>query len=112
MSYTVKPRDISPLLQKLRTFLLGREHTNPLRFDEGLSARTQPPPNLPEGPAHVLAANYYCSRDGRREVKPPAVLADLGRIAIAAGGGEGTRNESVAVVKKGLPTPGKRWQWD
>jgi NADH dehydrogenase (ubiquinone) 1 alpha subcomplex subunit 7 len=112
MLYTVKPRDISPLLQKLRNFLLGREHTNALRFDEGVSARTQPPPNLPEGPAHVLAANYYCSRDGRREVKPPAVLADLGRIGIAAGGGEGTSSESVVAVRKRLPTPGTYWQWD
>jgi len=112
MSYTVKPRDVSPLVQKLRNFLLGREHNNALRFGEGLSARTQPPPNLPEGPAHVLAANYYCSRDGRREVKPPAVLADLGRIAIAAGGGEGTSSESVSSARKKLPTPGKPWQWD
>jgi NADH dehydrogenase (ubiquinone) 1 alpha subcomplex subunit 7 len=112
MSSTVKPRDVSPLLQKLRNFLLGRKHTNALRFEEGLSARTQPPPNLPEGPAHVLAANYYCSRDGRREVKPPAVLADLGHISIAAGGGEAISSGSEVAVRKKVPTPGKHWQWD
>jgi NADH dehydrogenase (ubiquinone) 1 alpha subcomplex subunit 7 len=112
MSYKVKPRDVSPLLQKLRNFLLGREHNSALRFEEGLSARTQPPPNLPEGPAHLLAENYYYSRDGRREVKPPAILADLGRIEVSAGSTEGISSGSTVAVGKKPPTPGKPWQWD
>lgn len=112
MPYKVKPRDVSPLLKKLRNFLLGREHINALRFGEGLSARTQPPPNLPEGPAHILADNYYYSRDGRREVKPPTVLAGVDRIGIAAGGGDAVSSESAVAVGKKPPTPGRHWQWD
>lgn len=112
MSYKVKPRDISPLLQKLRNFLLGREHTNALRFAEGVSARTQPPPNLPEGPAHLLANNYYYSRDGRREVRPPVLLADAGRIAVSEGGTEVISSGSAVAVGKKPPTPGKPWKWD
>lgn len=108
----MKPRDVSPILQKLRSFLLGREHTKALRFEEDVSARTQPAPNLPEGPAHILAVNYYCSRDGRREVKPPAILADEGRIGITAGGGAVVSTGSAVAERKKPPTPGKHWQWD
>jgi NADH dehydrogenase (ubiquinone) 1 alpha subcomplex subunit 7 len=112
MLQKVKPRDVSPLLQKLRNFLLGREHISALRFEDGVSARTQPPPNLPNGPAHLLAENYYYSRDGRREVRPPAVLADLGRIEISVGGTEAVSSGSAVAVGKKPPTPGKPWQWD
>lgn len=59
---------------------------NALRFQDGLSARTQPQPVLPEGPSHRFSANYYYSRDGRREVKPPT---DCQQAAIAAGKGYG-----------------------
>ncbi|XP_059471730.1 NADH dehydrogenase [ubiquinone] 1 alpha subcomplex subunit 7-like [Neocloeon triangulifer] len=97
------PRDISPLLQKIRAFLLGRQHTNALRFADYIAARTQPPPNLPEGPSHKLSANYYYTRDGRREIKPPQIVASEQK-AIGAG--------SSAAVLKGPITPGKQWNWD
>lgn len=55
---------------------MQRKHNNALRFEDGLAARTQPPPVIPDGVSHKLSANYYLSRDARREVGRPAVLAD------------------------------------
>ncbi|XP_008473497.1 NADH dehydrogenase [ubiquinone] 1 alpha subcomplex subunit 7-like [Diaphorina citri] len=75
----VTPRDVTPVIQLLRQVMLGRRYKvvvdNPLRFqDYNIVPRTQPLPNLPEGPHHVLSANYYVNRDGSHEVKPPATL--------------------------------------
>lgn len=42
-----------------------------LRWEDELSARSQPPPALPDGPAHRLSGNYYYVRDGRSLVTNP-----------------------------------------
>ena len=89
-------REVGPLMAKFREILLGRKHMNPLRFphvvatrdwdtvrlnmgpycQSNILLRLKVTPNLPEGPSHKLAANGYYTRDGRREVHPPTVLAD------------------------------------
>ncbi|GAB0099267.1 NADH dehydrogenase [Sergentomyia squamirostris] len=93
-------RDISPFLRDLRNFLLGRSHTNALRFEDGIADRTQPPPDIPGGPSHKLSANYYVKRDGRREVKPPQ---DVTQVLLT---------EGKSPEKPKLPTPGKPYAWD
>jgi len=100
MSKVVR-RDISPFLQDIRNFLLGRKHTNALRFEDGLAARTQPPPELPNGPSHKYSANYYLARDARRDVSPPSVIATNQKMIIG-----------ISTQRTKLPTPGTSYRWD
>ena len=99
-------REIGPMMAKFREVLLGRKHMNPLRFPHVVATRDwdtvrlkmnnerseyvyiycillKVTPNLPEGPSHKLAANGYYTRDGRREVHPPTVLADGTKVIIS-----------------------------
>ncbi|XP_075983563.1 NADH dehydrogenase [ubiquinone] 1 alpha subcomplex subunit 7-like [Anticarsia gemmatalis] len=98
-------RDISPLMQKLRNFLLGREHTNALRFAPLIAARTQPPPQIPDGVSHKHAHNYYYTRDARREVAPPV---DLTQKLLEASSDKGA--PKTAATRR--PTPGAVYEWD
>ncbi|XP_013189579.1 NADH dehydrogenase [ubiquinone] 1 alpha subcomplex subunit 7 [Amyelois transitella] len=98
-------RDVSPVLQAVRNFLLGRKHTNALRFEPLLADRTQPPPKLPDGVAHKHAQNYYYTRDARRTVAPPL---DVTKQLIEASSDKGAPKEAVNV----RPTPGRVYLWD
>ena len=105
MSKTLVTRDVSPLIRLWRRFWMGRDlRTNPLRFPHALCEKPGPEANLPPGPSHKLSGNYYYTRDGRREVAPPTVLAG-GKAVKAIEGGE-TPAVEVAVSKTGK-TPGR-----
>ncbi|XP_017773875.1 PREDICTED: NADH dehydrogenase [ubiquinone] 1 alpha subcomplex subunit 7-like [Nicrophorus vespilloides] len=91
-------RDINPMLQMIRNFLLGRKHTLAVRFEHEVASRSPPQPILPDGPSHRLNTNYYCWRDARREVAPPLDLAAQKQIG-----------EEVCLKPR---TPGKVHQWD
>jgi len=101
-------RDVGPFLKLVRSFLLGRTHANNLRFQQKLAPRPGPEANLPEGPSHKLSSNYYFTRDGRREVARPAVLADAAQGVKAIAAGEGG---TVAAVAKKSKTPGKAYNY-
>lgn len=45
--------------------------------------RTQPAPNLPNGPHDKLSTNYYLGRDARRLVAPPEEILSGGRKLLA-----------------------------
>ena len=75
-----------------------------LRYTE-ISKRTQPPPQLPVGPNHKLANNYYCTRDGRRQNLPPAIIVSAQKTLAA-------RSESSVEEKKPI-SPGpplEKWE--
>ena len=52
--------------------------------------RDQPPPSIPEGVTHKLSANYYYTRDGRRESRPmTSVYSSSSTPLLAEGTAEG-----------------------
>ncbi|XP_044753016.1 NADH dehydrogenase [ubiquinone] 1 alpha subcomplex subunit 7-like [Coccinella septempunctata] len=100
----IQIREVSPLLKKVREFLLGRPHTLALRFDPDVATRNPPQPDIPDGPSHRLDNNYYCTRDGRSLVQPPEVVATNTDIKLLESGKTGVQ------VRNRLP--GNVWQWD
>lgn len=108
-------RKVGPLVTEIRAFLMGRYPKNSLRFQPQVAPRPGPEANLPEGCSHKVAANYYFTRDGRREVMPDKVLADNtasgAKLALSAGEAEGA-GSAVQSAKAGKPrTPGKYFNY-
>ena len=114
MATKVAHRAYSPIIQMLRTVLLGRKANNPLRFLDECASRPGPEPNLPVGPSHKLFENYYFTRDARREVTFPTVLADETKTkAITAGVEESATPETGTAVTERVKskTPGTLWRY-
>lgn len=92
------PRDVHPILQIVRSFLLGRTYKTNLRFEPEMAPRPGPPPILPEPSYLKISANKYHSRDVRRLVPPPNLVS--------------TKSVSVDTPKQsGLPVPGRAFNW-
>jgi hypothetical protein len=113
MAKDFNPRNISPFLQALRNFLLGREHVPEraaLRYAPLISKRDQPPPIFPPGEAHQIANNPYCKRDGRRLVTPPEPIVENTTQRLLTAGSDGKMEVAKKSVQPKLP--GKIYLWD
>ncbi|XP_075060969.1 NADH dehydrogenase [ubiquinone] 1 alpha subcomplex subunit 7 [Mixophyes fleayi] len=93
-------------IQRLRNWASGHnlQEKLQLRYTE-MASRTQPPANLPVGPSHKFANNYYCTRDGRKETVPPTIII-ASQKALSSGGNSLSLNKAVEESVKKPLTPG------
>ncbi|KYN03281.1 NADH dehydrogenase [ubiquinone] 1 alpha subcomplex subunit 7, partial [Cyphomyrmex costatus] len=81
----------------LKFYFLQRKIILHNRYADEQSKRTQSPPNIPDGPYHKTSQIYYYTRDARREIKQPMLIAATKQIDI----------EKKSVAEKKFITPGK-----
>lgn len=105
MTHGIEHRAVTPIIDAIRIALRGRVHKNSLRYADNQVSRTQPQPDLPGGPYHRTSKIYYFTRDARREVNIPIVIASASTKQITA------RKEDTDGQKKAL-IPGKAYQPD
>ncbi|XP_035723121.1 NADH dehydrogenase [ubiquinone] 1 alpha subcomplex subunit 7-like [Vespa mandarinia] len=96
----IEHRAVTPLIEKFRSFLRGRKVIPQLRYADLISARTQPPPEIPGGPYHKTSEIYYFTHDARREVEPPIEVFVNKQIT--------TGSEKKVI---GQNSPGKLFLW-
>lgn len=77
-------RQVTPIIARLRDALNGRKTIEHNRYHKELSPRDAPPANLPGGPSHLLSANYYCNRDGRRAKEAPTIMTNTSQRLLAS----------------------------
>ena len=107
----VENRHYSPIIQRLRYWLLGRECNNPLRFLNECAERPGPEANLPDGPSHKLYENYYYTRDGRREVGFPSIIADETKTKAISAGEESPNAGTAVAARVKSKTPGALFRY-
>ncbi|RWS21337.1 uncharacterized protein B4U80_03869 [Leptotrombidium deliense] len=106
MSFGGRTREVGSFIYRLRTFLLGREYKPYLRFQEDLSPRPGPVPDLPYVHKEVISANQYHERDARRLYLPSESVVDGSVKKLAA-----PEKEVEASTKNWPPLPGKPYSW-
>ncbi|KAM8707938.1 hypothetical protein ACLKA7_014979 [Drosophila subpalustris] len=101
-----KHRDISPFLQFLRDFLLGRKHVTSHRYADTMSPRSLPAPTPPEPSMNRLSGNPYYQRDARSQVKPPIDLVEEKKRQLAAIAAEAAKAAAAVEAAKTAPKDG------
>jgi len=88
LSGSLMRRQVTPIVARLRDALNGRKTVEHNRYHKELAPKDPIPANLPGGPSHLLSANYYCNRDGRREKEAPMIMNNHSqRLFLSSGTG-------------------------
>lgn len=96
-------RQVTPIIARLRDALNGRKTIEHTRYHPELSPRDAPDVNLPGGSSHLLSANYYCSRDGRRAKEAPIIMTNQSQRLLSSGTGSLPVVPATKFAKAPLP---------
>lgn len=91
-------------------FLLQRDLVLAHRTTDVASTRSPAQPHLPDGPAHQLDKNYYYSRDLRRSVFSPSIVAsNLNQLASHEDSSVSSVSDGTTSVSRHVPGWGHQW---